>query len=92
MIMGKKNFKSELESLGSKLKEKEDTTPMQEVSPVKEEHTLPPIKQKQKEEEVQFTVYIPVELMDTIREIGFRRKKKIKAIFVEALEEYVAKS
>lgn len=88
--MAKKDFKSELASLGGKLKEKEDTTPMQQVSPVKEEHTPTPMKQKQKEEEVQFTVYIPVELMDTIREIGFRRKKKIKAIFVEALREYVA--
>ncbi|WP_028523272.1 hypothetical protein [Runella limosa] len=90
--MGKKNFKTELESLGTKLKEKEDTTPIQEVSPVKEASTPLRSTTKQKAEEIQFTVYIPVELMDTIREIGFRRKKKIKAIFVEALEEYVAKS
>lgn len=88
--MGKKDFKTELASLGGKLKEKEDTTPMQEVSPVKEP-SIPQPPKNQKAEEVQFTVYIPVELMDTIREIGFRRKKKIKAIFVEALEEYVAK-
>lgn len=89
--MGKKDFKTELASLSGKLKEKEDTTPMQEVSPVKEQNTPTPTKKSQKVEEIQFAVYIPVDLLDTIREIGFRRKKKIKAIFVEALEEYVAK-
>jgi hypothetical protein len=40
-------------------------------------------------EETKFTVHLPVDLFEKVREIGFKERKKIKALMVEALEKYV---
>lgn len=88
--MKKDNFKNQLATLGGKLKDKEDTTPLQEITPIQDRSKSEPEKAP-KAEETKFTVHIPTELMDTIKELGFKQKKKIKAIFVEALEEYAQK-
>lgn len=84
--MGKPNkFQDELANLGGKLKEKEDTTPIQTIMPVT-------TTKSSQVEETKFTVHIPTDLMDNVKEIGFKNKKKIKTLFVEALAEYVEKN
>lgn len=44
-----------------------------------------------KEEETAFHVFIPSDTLWKIKEIGVKQRKKIKEIFVEALNEYVKK-
>lgn len=79
--MAKDNkFKESLGNLGSKISNAIPTTPIQTTVAVK-----PTVA---KVEETRFTVHIPTPLMDTIKDIGHVNKKKIKVIFVEALEAY----
>lgn len=59
-----------------------DNTPVQKTVPVRKQEKI---------QETKFTVHIPSELMDSIKDIGYKNKKKIKTIFVEALEDYVKK-
>jgi hypothetical protein len=95
MAKGKKaEMNSKLSSFGDILANKESTNiPMQQVSPVEEIQTTEKsqnttVKEK---DETPFHVYIPTDLLWSIKEIGFKKKKKIKDIFVQALEEYVQK-
>lgn len=82
-----KNVKTSLsEKLGELkgfMKEKESTTPVQQV-------VTSVVELPTKIEETKFTVHIPTALMDEVKTIGFNRKKKLKTLFVEALEAYVA--
>ena len=77
-----KAFGEELSNLGKNLMVTPSTTPMQKVTVS---------KSTEKIVETKFTVHIPTDLFDKVREIGFKEKKKIKAIIVEALELYVNK-
>lgn len=72
-------FKDLLGNMNSHLLTKDSTTPIQKTIPV---------TSIQKAEETKFTVHIPTELMNEIKDLGYKNKKKIKTIFVEALEEY----
>ncbi|WP_255037794.1 hypothetical protein [Lacihabitans soyangensis] len=84
LIMAKENkakaFGLELSNLGKNLMETPSTTPMQKVTISKPTGRV---------EETRFTVHLPADLFDKVREIGFKEKKKIKAIMVEALEKYI---
>ncbi|MFC3813307.1 hypothetical protein [Lacihabitans lacunae] len=83
--MAKENkFKSSLENLGNKITSNIPNTPIQTAVEVK-----PTVH---KVEETRFTVHIPTPLMNVIKDIGHENRKKIKTIFVEALEEYVYQS
>ena len=77
-----KAFGLELSNLGKNLMETPSTTPMQKITVSKSTERVG---------ETKFTVHIPTELFDKVREIGFKEKKKIKTIMVEALEQYVKK-
>lgn len=93
MAKGKKaELDDKLSSFGDKLAQKESNNiPMQKVSPVEEIQTAEKAKNTvlKEKDETPFHVYIPTELLWSIKEIGFKKKKKIKDIFVQALEKYV---
>lgn len=87
MAKSKKEMNDALGNLKDFMKTKEDTTPIQT--------TVVEDKKAQKEiriEETKFTVHIPTDLLDSIKEIAFYRKAKIKNIMVEALQDYVTKN
>jgi hypothetical protein len=93
MAKGKKaEMDSKLSSFGDILAKKESTNiPMQQVSPVEEIQTIEKatntaVKEK---DETPFHVYIPTDLLWSIKEIGFKKKKKIKDLFIQALEALV---
>lgn len=95
MANGKKaQMNSKLSSFGDKLANKESNNiPMQQVSPVEETQTTQKtintaVKEK---DETPFHVYIPTDLLWSIKEIGFKKKKKIKDLFIQALEALVEK-
>jgi hypothetical protein len=95
MAKGKKaEMNSKLSSFGDILAQKESTNiPMQKVSPVEEIQTTQKttntaVKEK---DETPFHVYIPTDLLWSIKEIGFKKKKKIKDLFIQALEALVEK-
>lgn len=44
-----------------------------------------------KQEETAFHVFIPSDTLWKVKEIGVKQRKKIKEIFIEALNEYVKK-
>ena len=73
-------FKDLLGSMNNHLQTKESTTPIQKTIPVVSPTKTP---------ETKFTVHIPTELMDSVKDIAHKNKKKIKTLFVEALEKYV---
>ena len=79
--------KDRLVNMGSKLNDTTTQPPLQEH---KEGRVEPVSNEAEKLPDVKFTVHIPGELMDQIRTIGFKEKKKLKAIFKEALEAYVS--
>lgn len=76
-------FKDLLGNMNNHLQTKDSNTPIQKTIPV---------TSTKKIEETKFTVHIPSQLMDQIKDIGHRDKKKIKSIFVEALEDYIIKN
>lgn len=95
MAKGKKQeLDNKLSSFGDILAKKESTNiPLQQVSPVEETQTTEKasntvVKEK---DETPFHVYIPTELLWSIKEIGFKKKKKIKDLFIQALEALVEK-
>ena len=69
-----------MSNLGKTLGESTYLTPMQKVIVSKLTDRV---------EETKFTVHLPVDLFEKVREIGFKERKKIKALMVEALEKYV---
>jgi hypothetical protein len=95
MAKGKKaEMDSKLSSFGDILAKKESTNiPLQQVSPVEEIQATQKAQNTavKEKDETPFHVYIPTDLLWSIKEIGFKKKKKIKDIFVQALEEYVTK-
>lgn len=95
MAKGKKaEMNSKLSSFGDILANKESTNiPMQQVSPVEETQTTEKITNTtvKEKDETPFHVYIPTDLLWSIKEIGFKKKKKIKDLFIQALEALVEK-
>ena len=81
--MGKKE-QMNLGELKNYMSKKADTTPMQ-TTVVEDKKTTKSVQV----EESRFTVVLPTELMDSVREIAFFKKKKLKKVFEEALEDYV---
>jgi len=95
--MGKKtaaqDWQNKLGNFGTNLKTSETKLPIQKTVAVDEKvEKKPQPKEEPKIEETRFTVHLPTPLMDSIKEIGFKNKKKIKTMFVEALEKYVAEN
>ena len=95
MAKGKKQeLDNKLSSFGDILAKKESTNiPLQQVSPVEETQTTEkaPNTVVKEKDETPFHVYIPTELLWSIKEIGFKKKKKIKDLFIQALEALVEK-
>jgi hypothetical protein len=91
--MGKKtaaqDWQDKLGNFGSNLKTSETKLPIQKTVSVETKINK---KQEIETEETKFTVHLPTPLMDSIKEIGFKNKKKIKTMFVEALEKYVSEN
>ncbi len=91
--MGKKtaaqDWQNKLGNFGSNLKTSETKLPIQKTVSVETKINK---KQEIETEETKFTVHLPTPLMDSIKEIGFKNKKKIKTMFVEALEKYVSEN
>ena len=74
-----KAFGLELSNLGKTLMETPSSTPMQKI-------TVRKIKEKV--ETRIFTVHIPTDLFDQVREIAFKERRTIKGVIIEALELY----
>ena len=95
MAKGKKQeLDNKLSSFGDILAKKESTNiPLQQVSPVEETQITEkaPNTVVKEKDETPFHVYIPTELLWSIKEIGFKKKKKIKDLFIQALEALVEK-
>lgn len=84
------NYSDRLKTMGDKLsKAPAKDTPLQEHK----QGRVDPVEQEvQPKADVKFTVHIPEDLMDQVRTIGFTQKKTLKAIFGEALQDYVSKN
>jgi predicted transcriptional regulator len=96
----KQEIADKMNAFGDKLTSKESALaqpPIQTVVDEKEAIKAKSIDKKTgkqvpaKEEETAFHVFIPSDTLWKVKEIGVKQRKKIKEIFVEALNEYVKK-
>lgn len=88
--MAKSDIKNKMASLGDKLAKTPSNPTIQEVKPVTQQAQTTVTKQEEKKE-TPFHVYLPTELLWSIKELGLNKRMKIKDIFVKALTEYVEK-
>ena len=90
--MSKQHMKDKMAAIADKLGKTPSKPVIQETNPVtQQEQQATPAKQTKDKEETPFHVYLPTELLWSIKELGLSKRMKIKDIFVKALTEYVEK-